>query len=107
MEPSSLEKLERVLDHKFKQKPILVQALTHRSLAHESGSETSISDNEQLAFLGDAVIGLLVAESLYTSYPDLDEGALTRLRAALVSRKHLGQVGTRLKLGSYMLLGKG
>lgn len=107
MEPSSLEKLERVLDHKFKQRPILVQALTHRSLAHESGSETSISDNEQLEFLGDAVIGLLVAESLYTSYPDLDEGALTRLRAALVSRKHLGQVGTRLKLGSYMLLGKG
>lgn len=107
MEPSNLEQLERVLDHKFKLKPLLVQALTHRSLAHESGAETSTSDNEQLEFLGDAVIGLLVAESLYRSYPDLQEGALTRLRAALVSRKHLGQVGARLKLGDHMLLGRG
>jgi ribonuclease-3 len=60
-----------------------------------------------LEFLGDAVVGLLTADSLYCRYPELREGELTRLRAALVSRKHLGQVATKLQLGAALFLGKG
>ncbi len=106
--------LERALGHKFEQEHLLVQALTHSSLAHEfqlsevtKTDQPSPEDNEQMEFLGDAVIGLLVAESLYKRFPELSEGELTRLRSALVSRKHLGHVGMRLKLGKYLRLGKG
>lgn len=60
-----------------------------------------------MEFLGDAVIGLLVAESLYKRFPELSEGELTRLRSALVSRRHLGQVAARLRLGKYLRLSKG
>jgi ribonuclease III len=109
-----LQTLERALGHQFEQSHLLVQALTHSSLAHEhhlAGEEQATSeppqDNEQLEFLGDAVIGLLVAESLYKRFPEMREGELTRMRSALVSRKHLGQVAARLKLGRYMRLGKG
>jgi ribonuclease III len=109
----AMQTLERALGHKFEREQLLVQALTHSSLAHEyhltQGEKDSQppEDNEQLEFLGDAVIGLLVAESLYKRFPELSEGELTRLRSALVSRKHLGQVAGRLKLGKYMHLGKG
>jgi len=109
----AMQTLERALGHKFEREQLLVQALTHSSLAHEyhlaegdKGSHPP-EDNEQLEFLGDAVIGLLVAESLYKRSPELSEGELTRLRSALVSRKHLGQVAARLKLGKYMHLGRG
>src|SRR5579883_258764 len=112
MGQSSLETLERVLGHRFGQEHLLVQALTHSSLAHEhhlSGEKSGgpVKDNEQLEFLGDAVIGLLVGESLFRRFPDLREGELTRLRSALVSRKHLGQVGAKLRLGKYMRMSKG
>jgi ribonuclease-3 len=108
----AFQSLERVLGHKFVQERLLVQALTHSSLAHEfqlaeGGQQPLPEDNEQMEFLGDAVIGLLVAESLYKRFPELSEGELTRLRSALVSRKHLGQVAARLKLGKYLRLGKG
>jgi ribonuclease-3 len=100
----SLETLERALGHRFGQQHLLVQALTHSSLAHEqhlTGEAPAElhQDNEQLEFLGDAVIGLLVGESLFRRFPQLQEGELTRLRAALVSRKHLGHVGAKLRLG--------
>src|ERR1700743_1549484 len=114
MGQSAIQTLERALGHKFGQEQLLVQALTHSSLAHEfhltEGDKTGQQppeDNEQLEFLGDAVIGLLVAESLYKRFPELSEGELTRLRSALVSRKHLGQVAARLRLGKYLLLGRG
>jgi len=64
------------------------------------------ADNEQLEFLGDAVVGLLVAESVFKRYPELHEGELTRLRARLVSRNHLGHVAGLLNLGKYMQFGK-
>jgi len=113
-----------VLGHRFSRPDLLAQALTHRSLAYERAFERSrgakskdaedaggdsgrTSDNEQLEFLGDAVIGFLVADDLCRRYPALDEGQLTRLRAELVSRKHLGEVASRLNLGAYMLLGRG
>ena len=114
MGQSALQTLERALGHTFGQEHLLVQALTHSSLAHEfhlsegnKADHPPPEDNEQLEFLGDAVIGLLVAESLYKRFPELGEGELTRLRSALVSRKHLGQVAARLKLGKHLRLGRG
>jgi ribonuclease-3 len=113
MGQSAIQSLERALGHQFEQEHLLVKALTHSSLAHEfqvsegKPDQPPPEDNEQMEFLGDAVIGLLVAESLYKRFPELSEGELTRLRSALVSRKHLGQVAVRLKLGKYLRLGKG
>ena len=119
--PSGVPELETVLGHRFQRPELLERALTHRSLAyeqrladaesadpalHDTYSDPS-ADNEQLEFLGDAVIGFLVAEELCRRYPALREGALTRLRAELVSRHHLGLVAERLNLGEYMLLGRG
>jgi len=112
---TSANTTESLLRHKFSQPHLLTRSLTHRSLAHEKritapdsiAPDTAAADNEQLEFLGDAVVGLLVAEDLCRRYPELHEGELTRLRAELVSRKHLGQVATRLNLGEYMLLGRG
>jgi ribonuclease-3 len=102
--------LERSIGHTFKKPELLRQALTHSSVAYEQseyGGTSNFAHNEQLEFLGDAVVGLLTAESLYCRYPALREGELTRLRAALVSRKHLGQVATKLQLGAALFLGKG
>ncbi len=114
MGQQAFQPLERALGHKFEHEHLLVTALTHSSLAHEfqlteagKTDQPPPEDNEQMEFLGDAVIGLLVAESLYKRFPELSEGELTRLRSALVSRKHLGNVAARLKLGKYLRLGKG
>lgn len=71
------------------------------------GAAKTPADNEKLEFLGDAVLGLLVAQSLYESFPDLTEGDLTRIRAALVSRRHLSKVAESLELGRYLRLGRG
>ncbi len=107
-----LEALETRLGHRFGQQALLEQALTHSSLRHEqqmaggNGAEAHARDNERLEFLGDAIVGLLVAESLFRRYPDLREGELTRLRAALVSRKHLGEVGEALELGRWLRMGR-
>lgn len=124
----TLETLERTLKHRFRDRALLEQAVTHSSLAFELGVQTqgaqtqgaqtqgtqavqqdkpATLDNEKLEFLGDAVLGLLVAQSLYESFPDLAEGDLTRLRAALVSRRHLGNVADSLHLGDHLRLGRG
>jgi ribonuclease-3 len=105
-EPGAVEELEVVLQHRFKSPQLLLRALTHSSLAHER-DEPQREDNETLEFLGDAVVGLVAAEYVFRSYPDLSEGALTRLRGALVSRRHLAQVAETLQLGRYLLLGRG
>jgi ribonuclease-3 len=97
-------------DHHFKRPDLLTLALTHRSLAYETSPETlsnPATDNEQLEFVGDAVLGLAVAESLYRRFPDAREGELTRLRASLVSRRHLGAVAQHIGLGAMLRLGRG
>src|SRR5271167_2397963 len=105
---SEISNLQERIGHAFAKPELLEQALTHSSLAFEQGSSAvDALDNEQLEFLGDAVVGLIAAESLYRRYPELPEGELTRLRAALVSRQHLGQVALKLDLGAYLYLGKG
>lgn len=108
-----MEELETLLGHRFFRKELLRRALTHRSLAHEQADAGAVSvesereDNERLEFLGDAVVGMVAAESVYRRYSTLAEGALTRLRGALVSRRHLAEVAGGLQLGKYLLLGRG
>src|ERR1700734_4498108 len=107
--------LQAALGHTFREQALLVKALTHSSLAYEQttegrqteGTGSREEDNEQLEFLGDAVLGLVVAEILFRRFPDLHEGEWTRLRASLVSRRHLAQVASALDLGSYLRLGRG
>jgi ribonuclease III len=99
-----------LFDHIFQRPDLLTWALTHRSLAYETNPETlpdPAADNEQLEFVGDAVLGLAVAESLFRRFPASREGELTRLRASLVSRRHLGEVAARIDLGSLLRLGRG
>ena len=96
--------------HRFRQPELLTWALTHRSLAYETKPDSlpdPASDNEQLEFVGDAVLGLAVAESLFRRFPSSREGELTRLRASLVSRRHLGEVAATIDLGAHLRLGRG
>jgi ribonuclease III len=97
-------------DYQFKDPGLLTLALTHSSLAYESNG-TGVphvgTDNEQLEFIGDAVLGLVVAEELYRAFPALREGDLTRLRASLVSSRNLAQVAARIQLGPMLRLGRG
>jgi ribonuclease-3 len=100
----------RFFGYKFKEPSLLTLALTHSSLAYENNPEGAPypgSDNERLEFLGDAVLGMVVAEALYRRLPTLREGDLTRLRASLVSSRHLAQVAQRIQLGPMLLLGRG
>jgi len=83
---------------------LLFQALTHRSYAYENGG---LPTNERLEFLGDSVLGLVVTAALYRRHPDLPEGQLAKLRAAVVNMRALAGVGRTLELGQYLLLGRG
>jgi ribonuclease-3 len=83
---------------------LLERALTHRSFAYEHGG---LPTNERLEFLGDSVLGLVVTDTLYHDHPDLAEGQLAKLRAAVVNMRALAQVGRGLALGTYLRLGKG
>lgn len=82
----------------------MVRALTHRSFAYENGG---LPTNERLEFLGDAVLGLVVTDALYRRHPDLPEGQLAKLRAAVVNMRALAEVARGLGLGSYVRLGRG
>ena len=83
---------------------ILEQAVTHRSFSYEHGGAPH---NERLEFLGDAVLGLIVTEDLYRRFPDLTEGQLAKLRAAVVNARALADVARTLGLGSHLRLGRG
>ena len=106
----SSETASSLFGHKFQRPELLTWALTHRSLAYETNSEELLnpaSDNEQLEFVGDAVLGLVVAEALFKMFPESREGELTRLRSSLVSRRHLGAVAGEMDLGALLRLGRG
>ena len=83
---------------------LLERALMHRSFAYENGG---LPTNERLEFLGDSVLGLIVTDTLFRQYPDLPEGQLAKLRAAVVNMRALAGVARGLKLGAYVRLGKG
>ena len=101
-----LDVLEDDLGCSFENRGLLRQALTHSSWAHEVHID-NVGDNESLEFLGDAIIGFVVADLLYREFPDSDEGAKSKMKSSLVSTLSLARVGERLQLGRYIRLGKG
>jgi ribonuclease-3 len=105
MAESSLEKLQEAIGYRFKDARLLVEALTHSSFARETSEP--VRDNEQLEFLGDAVLNFLVSVRLADTFPEDKEGELSRGRARLVGADHLAQVAACLRLGEYLRLGKG
>jgi len=98
--------LEESLGVKFKDTAVLKQAFVHSSYVNEN-PELAPESNERLEFLGDAVLGLIVAHDLFGAYPDHDEGKLTELRTHLVRRDTLAKAGRQLGLGQELLLGRG
>lgn len=101
-----LTKLEQGLGYTFRNKALLENALTHSSYANEN-RERHLPDNERLEFLGDSILGFVVADYLYRNYPDKPEGELTRIRADLVCERNLAEAAATIELGSYLLLGHG
>ena len=97
--------LEEKLGYVFQDRSLLENALTHSSCANESRGK--LQSNERLEFLGDSILGMVVADHLYRNHPDLPEGELTRTRAALVCEESLVEVAAELDLGEYLRLGKG
>lgn len=102
---SDLSELQNDLGYTFRDSQLLTQALTHSSHANERNS--GVLDNEQLEFLGDSVLGFLVADSLYRSHPGLTEGQLSKLKGFFVSSANLVKYAERVRLGQYLQLGKG
>ncbi len=104
--------LQAALGHSFRSPELLEQALTHTSQAREREAmnpveASRVGDNEQLEFLGDAVLGIISSEQLFHRFPHFREGELSKLRAHLVSEKHLIKVAEKLELGEYLRLGRG
>ncbi|OGN90327.1 MAG: ribonuclease III [Chloroflexi bacterium RBG_13_46_14] len=98
--------LQKTLGIKFRDISLLEKSLVHRSYLNENQGVESDS-NERLEYLGDAVLGFIVAEKLYRDFPDYDEGRMTRLRSVLVRRETLARISRSINLGEYLFLGKG
>lgn len=103
MTEDALKTLQESISYHFGQVKLLAMALTHSSFANEQGCD----HNERLEFLGDAVLELAVSEELFNRFPNAPEGALTKLRAKLVSMPSLADMAKALELESYVFLGKG
>lgn len=101
-----MKELEDKLQYTFKNKELLVNALTHSSYANENRTNGAVS-YERLEFLGDSILGFITAKYLYNSKPMLPEGKMTRLRAELVCEQSLHSVAIKLGLGKYMRMGNG
>ena len=106
LELEKLEKLEEKLNYDFHDPALLEEALCHSSYANEHRT-AGLASNERLEFLGDSVLGFVSAEWLFAQHPDLPEGDLTRIRAALVCEQSLYEVARQLDLGRYLKLGRG
>jgi len=100
-----LNNLERTIGYTFTDRPLLLQALTHKSFSNEQAE--FVPHNERLEFLGDAVLELAVSDWVFNHYPDIPEGGLTRIRAEVVSERGLSQIASQLQLGTVLRLGKG
>jgi ribonuclease-3 len=103
---ADLAVLQKALKVSFNDLSLLEQSLVHSSYINENPGVTPAS-NERLEFLGDAVLGFIIAEKLYRDFPGLTEGEMTRLRSVLVCREALARVAGAMKLGDYLYLGKG
>jgi len=97
---------EQILGYKFREPELLARALTHKSYANER-RETSSSHNERLEFLGDTVLGFVIGEHIYRSFPNLQEGALSKIKAHLVSAATLSAKGRALGIGRFLRMGAG
>ena len=106
---AGVEYFEAVSGYRFQKAGFLDEALTHSSYANElnAGTATSLRNNERFEFLGDAVIGLVVAQLLMERYPEASEGRLSRWRSLLVSRRALAEVAVQFRLGDSLRLGRG
>ena len=116
MKEREITALETALGYHFRRRAVVEQAVTHSSQAREQESQRAagaagikykVSDNEQMEFLGDAVLALITSEELFQRFPQFREGELSKLRAHLVSERHLIQVAQQLELGHYLRLGRG
>jgi ribonuclease-3 len=101
-----LAALERRIGYRFRDTGLLEHALTHKSRAHEDATG-GVLDNESLEFLGDAVLGFLIADLLYHEFPQFTEGQKSKAKASLVSTASLAALAARIGLGEYLLLGRG
>ncbi len=101
-----LSALEARLDYRFREPAVLDRALTHRSRANEDVSG-GVADNESLEFLGDAVLGFVMADLLFREFPQFDEGQKSKIKASLVSTDTLARLGRRIGLGEFLALGRG
>ena len=101
-----LKKLEGKIGYEFKNKKLLLQALTHSSFSNEQ-KINKFKDYERLEFLGDAVLELLSSQFFFETYPEMSEGEMTRLRSSMVCEPALAFCARELSLGDYILLGKG
>ena len=101
-----INELEKAIGYQFRNITLLQNALSHSSYANERWHD-SLKSNERLEFLGDSVLGMVVAEHLYRTFPNRPEGELTRMRADMVCEKTLARVANGLGLGKHLLLGKG
>src|SRR6202167_4910367 len=113
MKEREITALETALSYHFHRRAVIEQALTHSSQAREQESQQAgenkyrVNDNEQLEVLGDAILALVTSEELFQRFPHFREGGLSKLRAHLVSEKHLIQGAQQLELGHYLRLGRG
>jgi ribonuclease-3 len=105
-ESRDLSAFEERIGHRFADPQLLERALTHRSRANEDASGAT-TDNESLEFLGDAVLGFVMADLLFRDFPQLDEGQKSKIKASLVSTATLGDLARELGLGQYLALGRG
>src|SRR5271169_6596156 len=105
MASPSLEMLEDLIGYRFREPKYLLEALTHSSYAQETSDGTR--DNEQMEFLGDAILNFVVSVRLADTFPGCGEGKLSRARASLVAAPHLSDVAARIGLGEHLRLGRG
>jgi ribonuclease-3 len=103
---TEFEPLEQRIGYRFRDRGLLEHALTHRSRVHEDASG-GVFDNESMEFLGDSVLGFLVADMLFREFPQHNEGQKSKLKASIVSAAALARLGDRLDLGSFLILGRG
>src|SRR5271154_2505791 len=104
---ADLEVLEKALGHSFRDNRLLEQALTHKSSVYEKSANGQPSnDNEQLEFLGDAILGFVMSDCLVRLYASSPEGRLSKLKAHLVSAARLHEVAQEMELGEFLLLGR-
>ena len=105
-EKRMLHELEKAIGHSFRDISLLENALAHSSYANERWHD-SLRSNERLEFLGDSILGMMVADYLYRNFPDRPEGELTRMRADMVCEQTLAATANRIGLGEHLLLGHG